>query len=83
LGVACTDTIAGDRNTHWFLSDTAWPSWRSEKELDEQSILIREEVRGVCEMQQGLDTLCVANEGKILAILDTKLADELLNNGYA
>jgi hypothetical protein len=29
------------------------------------------------------DTLCVAHEGKILAILDAKLADELLNNGYA
>jgi hydrogenase expression/formation protein HypE len=45
--------------------------------LDEQSILIREEVRGACEML-GLDPLYVANEGKLLAIVDAKVADELV-----
>jgi hypothetical protein len=29
------------------------------------------------------DTLYVTNEGKILAILGAKLADEMLNDGYA
>ena len=45
--------------------------------LDEPSILIREEVRGACEML-GLDPLYVANEGKLLAIVDAKVADELV-----
>jgi hydrogenase expression/formation protein HypE len=45
--------------------------------LEEQSILIREEVRGACEML-GLDPLYVANEGKLLAIVDPKVADELV-----
>ena len=39
--------------------------------IDEQSILIREEVRGACEML-GLDPLYVANEGKLLARLWTQ-----------
>jgi len=46
--------------------------------IDEQSILIREEGRGACEML-GLDPLYVANEGKLLAIVDAKVADELLD----
>jgi hydrogenase expression/formation protein HypE len=45
--------------------------------LDERAIPIREEVRGACEML-GLDPLYVANEGKLLAIVDPKVADELL-----
>ena len=45
--------------------------------LDERSILIREEVRGACEML-GLDPLYVANEGKLLAIVDAKVADKLV-----
>ena len=45
--------------------------------LDEQAIPIREEVRGACEML-GLDPLYVANEGKLLAIVDPAAADELV-----
>jgi hydrogenase expression/formation protein HypE len=45
--------------------------------LDERAIPIREEVRGACEML-GLDPLYVANEGKLLAIVDAKVADELV-----
>ena len=45
--------------------------------LDEQSILIRDEVRGACEML-GLDPMYVANEGKLLAIVDPGVADELV-----
>lgn len=45
--------------------------------LDEQAILIREEVRGACEML-GLDPLYVANEGKLLAIVDPAEADKLV-----
>jgi hydrogenase expression/formation protein HypE len=45
--------------------------------LDERAIPIREEVRGACEML-GLDPLYVANEGKLLAIVDPKVADELV-----
>ena len=36
--------------------------------LDEQTIAVREEVRGACEML-GLDPLYVANEGKLLALV--------------
>lgn len=45
--------------------------------LDESSIPIREEVRGACEML-GLDPLYVANEGKLLAIVDPDVADSLV-----
>ena len=45
--------------------------------IDEQAIPIREEVRGACEML-GLDPLYVANEGKLLAIVDPTVADELV-----
>jgi hydrogenase expression/formation protein HypE len=45
--------------------------------LEEEAIPIREEVRGACEML-GLDPLYVANEGKLLAIVDPSVADELV-----
>jgi hydrogenase expression/formation protein HypE len=45
--------------------------------LDEETIPVREEVRGACEML-GLDPLYVANEGKLLAIVDPSVADELV-----
>jgi hydrogenase expression/formation protein HypE len=45
--------------------------------LDEGAIPVREEVRGACEML-GLDPLYVANEGKLLAIVDASVADELI-----
>ncbi|HEY4361729.1 MAG TPA: hydrogenase expression/formation protein HypE [Bryobacteraceae bacterium] len=46
-------------------------------ELDETAIPIREEVRGACEML-GLDPLYVANEGKLVAIVDAEAAHEIL-----
>jgi hydrogenase expression/formation protein HypE len=46
-------------------------------ELDEQSIPVREEVRGACEML-GLDPLYVANEGKLIAIVAPDAASALL-----
>jgi hydrogenase expression/formation protein HypE len=46
--------------------------------LDEQQIPIHEEVRGACEML-GLDPLYVANEGKLIAIVEDKAADRLLS----
>jgi hydrogenase expression/formation protein HypE len=45
--------------------------------LDEAAIPVREEVRGACEML-GLDPLYVANEGKLLAIVDASVADQLV-----
>ena len=45
--------------------------------LDETAIPVREEVRGACEML-GLDPLYVANEGKLLAIVDSKTEGDLL-----
>lgn len=45
--------------------------------LEERAIPIREEVRGACEML-GLDPLYVANEGKLLAVVDTHAAEPLL-----
>lgn len=45
--------------------------------LDEAAIPVREEVRGACEML-GLDPLYVANEGKLLAIVDASVADKLV-----
>ena len=45
--------------------------------LDEPSIPIREEVRGACEML-GLDPLYVANEGKLIAIVDAGDQESLL-----
>ena len=45
--------------------------------LEEEAIPVREEVRGACEML-GLDPLYVANEGKLLAIVDPADADDLV-----
>jgi hydrogenase expression/formation protein HypE len=45
--------------------------------LQESAIPIREEVRGACEML-GLDPLYVANEGKVVAIVDPAAADAVL-----
>ena len=46
-------------------------------ELEEQFIPVREEVRGACELL-GLDPLYVANEGKLIAIVDANVAEGLL-----
>ena len=46
--------------------------------LEERGILIREEVRGACEML-GLDPLYVANEGKLVAIVAPGDAEKLLH----
>jgi len=46
-------------------------------ELVESEIPVREEVRGACEML-GLDPLYVANEGKLIAIVDARVADQIL-----
>jgi hydrogenase expression/formation protein HypE len=46
-------------------------------ELEERAIPMREEVRGACEML-GLDPLYVANEGKLIAIVEASVAQEVL-----
>lgn len=46
--------------------------------LEERTIPIREEVRGACEML-GLDPLYVANEGKLVAIVEPGAAEPLLD----
>jgi hydrogenase expression/formation protein HypE len=46
-------------------------------ELIESEIIVREEVRGACEML-GLDPLYVANEGKLIAIVAPDVADTLV-----
>jgi hydrogenase expression/formation protein HypE len=46
-------------------------------ELDEGAILVREDVRGACELL-GLDPLYVANEGKLVAIVKPEVADDVL-----
>ncbi len=46
--------------------------------LEEEMIPVREEVRGACEML-GLDPLYVANEGKLVAIVDAGIADDLVD----
>jgi hydrogenase expression/formation protein HypE len=46
-------------------------------EIDEKTILVREEVKGACELL-GLDPLYVANEGKLLAIVAPEVADDLI-----
>jgi hydrogenase expression/formation protein HypE len=45
--------------------------------LEERAIPLREEVHGACELL-GLDPLYVANEGKLIAIVDPAMAGELL-----
>lgn len=46
-------------------------------DLEEESIPVREEVRGACEML-GLDPLYVANEGKLIAIVAPDSAEDVL-----
>jgi hydrogenase expression/formation protein HypE len=46
-------------------------------ELEERAILVREEVKGACEML-GLDPLYVANEGKLIAIVEPSGAANVL-----
>ncbi len=46
-------------------------------ELDESAIPVREEVQGACEML-GLDPLYVANEGKLVAIVESTAAVTIL-----
>jgi hydrogenase expression/formation protein HypE len=46
-------------------------------QIEEAAIPIREEVRGACEML-GLDPLYVANEGKLIAIVDPEAAEAIL-----
>src|SRR5262249_6163488 len=46
-------------------------------EIDERSIPVREEVSSACELL-GLDPLYVANEGKLIAIVDPAVADKVL-----
>ncbi len=45
--------------------------------LDEGSILVREEVRGICEIL-GLDPLYLANEGKLVVVVGRSNADAVL-----
>jgi hydrogenase expression/formation protein HypE len=45
--------------------------------LWERNLPIRREVRGACEML-GLDALYVANEGKLVAVVPSELADSML-----
>jgi len=47
-------------------------------ELEEPSIPVREEVRGACELL-GLDPMYVANEGKLVAIVDAADADRVVD----
>ncbi len=46
-------------------------------EIDERAIPLREEVKGACELL-GLDPLYVANEGKLVAIVEAGVAEEVL-----
>src|SRR4029077_183367 len=46
--------------------------------LDESAIPVRPEVRGACEML-GLDPLYVANEGKLIAVVPTQYANQVLD----
>ncbi len=45
--------------------------------LEEAAIPIRAEVQGACEML-GLDPLYVANEGKLVAIVESSVAEQML-----
>jgi hydrogenase expression/formation protein HypE len=45
--------------------------------LEEDAILVREPVRGICELL-GFDPLYVANEGKLLAIVEPRSVDRIL-----
>jgi len=46
-------------------------------EIEEKFIPVRDEVRGVCELL-GLDPLYIANEGKLIAVVEEEATDELL-----
>lgn len=46
-------------------------------EIYENSIPVREEVKGACEIL-GLDPLYVANEGKLIAVVSADIADEIV-----
>jgi hydrogenase expression/formation protein HypE len=46
-------------------------------EIDERTLPVREEVKGACELL-GLDPLYVANEGKLIAIVEPGAADSIL-----
>ena len=45
--------------------------------LEEEAILVKEPVRGICELL-GFDPLYVANEGKLLAVVAPESADKIL-----
>jgi hydrogenase expression/formation protein HypE len=45
--------------------------------IEERAIPLREEVKGACELL-GLDPLYVANEGKLVAVVEASAADEML-----
>jgi hydrogenase expression/formation protein HypE len=47
-------------------------------EVHEREIPVHEEVKGACELL-GLDPLYVANEGKLIAIVDPQTAGDILN----
>ncbi len=47
-------------------------------ELEENTIPVRDEVRGACELL-GLDPLYVANEGKLIAMVEENAAESILN----
>ena len=47
-------------------------------EIDERAIPVREEVKGACELL-GLDPLYVANEGKLIALVEADAAEPLLS----
>lgn len=51
-------------------------------ELDETAIPVHDDVRGACELL-GLDPLYVANEGKLVAIVDPGAADDVLSAMHA
>lgn len=45
--------------------------------IDEEKIPVKEEVKGACEML-GLDPLSVANEGKLIALVEEKASEKVL-----
>ena len=46
--------------------------------IDEEKIPILDEVKGACEIL-GLDPLYIANEGKMIAIISSDIAEEVLS----
>lgn len=46
-------------------------------EIEEKLIPVRNEVRGACELL-GMDPLYIANEGKLMAVVEEEVADSLL-----